>query len=70
MSKSKEEHRSDCELSNKDLIERCLASMSSTVKKEKPTRTSSDTRRRIEDIQMRSDLDKLELAEQEWADNG
>jgi len=61
---SNEEHRSDCELSNKDLIERCLASMKGDVRSvDHRTNPSMETRRRIEDIQMRHDLDRLELLE-------
>ena len=61
MTKPTEEHRSDCELSNKDLIERCLASMKDPVTSTKRIKSNSNTRRRIEDIQMRRDLDDLEL---------
>jgi len=70
MTKPTEEHRSDCELNNKDLIERCLASMKGNVIPSNRPKTNSITRRRIEDIQMRHDLDKLELAEQVYIKNG
>jgi len=62
---------SDFEPDNKDLIERCLASMGNgVIKVDHRTNPNMDTRRRIEDIQMRSDLDKLELVEQVYIDNG
>jgi len=66
MTKPTEEHRSDCELSNKDLIERCLASMKGNVTPSNRPKTNSVTRRRIEDIQLRHDLDKLEVLEGDW----
>ncbi len=82
MTKPTEEHRSDFELSNKDLIERCLASMKVPVTPTKPVNPNAAAYCKIRDKKddayiaslMSADNDsdmlaELELVERMYADD-